>query len=137
MGAQIADGGDAGGHGERIAAERAGLVDGPERRELIHDVGAAAEGADGQAAADDLAEGGEVGADAVEFLRSAEGHAEAGHDFVEDEQRAVLRGERAQGFEVAGRGRDAARVADDGLDDDGGDLLRMCSKATSTAATSL
>ena len=50
---------------------------------------AAAVGADGQAAADHLAEGGEVGPDAVALLRAAEGHAEAGHHLVEDQQRAV------------------------------------------------
>ena len=45
----------------------------------------------GQAAADDFAERGEVGLDVVELLRAAEGEAEAGHDLVEDEQRAVRR----------------------------------------------
>ena len=42
-----AEGGDAGGHGEGIAAERAGLVDGAEGSEVVHDVGASAERADG------------------------------------------------------------------------------------------
>ena len=83
--------GDACGHGERIAAECSGLVDRAERREVVHDVGSSAEGSAGQAAADDLAQRGQVGRDAVDLLRAAEGDAEAGHDFVEDEQRAVLR----------------------------------------------
>ena len=72
-----------------IAAERSGLIDRAERGEEVHDVGSSAEGAAGQAAADDLAEGGQVGLDAVELLRAAEGEAEAGHDLVEDEERAV------------------------------------------------
>ena len=42
-----AEGGDAGGHGEGIAAERAGLVDGAEGSEVVHDIGASAERADG------------------------------------------------------------------------------------------
>jgi len=46
---------DAGGHGQWVAAERAGLVDRTERREQVHDVGSAAEGTDRQAAADDFA----------------------------------------------------------------------------------
>ena len=50
-----------GGHRERVARERAGLVDGAERREPLHQVAAAAERRRGHAAADDLAEHGQVG----------------------------------------------------------------------------
>ena len=83
-------------HRDRVAGERAGLVDGPERRDAFHDVAAPAVRADRHAAADDLAERGEVGRDAVERLRAAERDAEAGHDLVEDQQRAVPRAELAQ-----------------------------------------
>ena len=58
---------------------------------MIHDVGASAEGSAREAAAEDFAEGGEVGGDVVKLLGSAEGYAEAGHNFVEDEERAVRR----------------------------------------------
>ena len=57
---------------------------------------AAAVGADGEAAADDLAERGHVGLHAVERLRAAERDAEAGHDLVEDEHRAVRARQLAQ-----------------------------------------
>ena len=62
---------EAGRHRERIARERAGLIDRPVGRELRHDVGAAAERADRQPAADDLAERREVGRDAFALLRAA------------------------------------------------------------------
>ena len=100
--AEVADGGVAGGHGEGVAAERAGLVDGAERGELIHELALAAEGSAWEAAADDFAEGDEVGVEVVEFERAAEGEAEAGHDFVDDEQGAVVVGEFAQAAEIAG-----------------------------------
>ena len=99
---EVAEGGDPGGHGERVAAERSGLIDGAERGEQLHDVGASAEGSAGQASADDLAEGGDVGRDAVELLGAAEGDAEAGHHLVEDQERAVGCRDLAQAFEVAG-----------------------------------
>src|SRR5690606_18745089 len=47
--------GEPGGEGEGIARERAGLVDGSERREMIHDLRLSAEGADGEPPADDFA----------------------------------------------------------------------------------
>ena len=105
--------GDAGGHGQGIARERAGLVDGPGGRDLVHQVGAAAVSADGQTAADDLAQAGEVGLDAVEPLRPAQADAEAGHHFIEDEQRPVLVAQGAKALEVAGRGGHDADVAAD------------------------
>ena len=61
------------------------------------------------------------GVDAEALARAAGRDAEAGHHLVEDQQRAVLVGERAQRREEAGIGRDEARVADDRLDDDRGD----------------
>ena len=54
--------GDSGGHRDRVTRERAGLVCIPVRREPGHDLARAAESADGHAAADDLAEGRQVGA---------------------------------------------------------------------------
>ena len=88
----------------------------------------AAEDADGQAAADDFAQRDQIGIERVELAGAAESNAKAGHDLVDDEQRAVLRGEGAQTGEIAGRGRNAAGVADDGLDDDGGNGIGMGSE---------
>ena len=61
----------------------------PGRRiEDVHVVGGAGDGADREAAANDLAEAGEVRRDAVEALRAAMAQPEGNH-LVEDEQAAV------------------------------------------------
>ena len=104
-------------HRDRIAAQRAGLVDRAGRRDLLHDLAASAVRADRHAAADDLAERGQVRRDAVQRLRAAERDAEAGHHFVEDQQRAVLRAQLAQALQIAVARRDAIHVAGDRLDD--------------------
>ena len=123
---QVSDGGDSGGHCQRIAAERSGLVDRAQRREHVHHVGASAEGSAGQAAAEDLAQRSQVGSDAVELLRAAQREPEAGHHLVEDQQRAVLGRDAAAALRrIAWRGRNRPRVADHRLDDDAGDLRRM------------
>ena len=57
---------------ERVPRERARLVHGPERRELVHHVGAPADRGEREPAADHLAEDREVGRDAVARLRAAE-----------------------------------------------------------------
>jgi hypothetical protein len=80
---------EAGGDGDRVPAEGAGLVDRAERGDRPHDLRAAAVSGAGHAAADDLAEAGEVRGDAVAGLGAAEGDAEAGHDLVEDQDGAV------------------------------------------------
>ena len=113
--------GEAGGHRQRIAGERARLVDVAGRRHALEQRARPAVGADGQATADDLAECREVRAHAAAALRALPADAEAGHHLVEDEQGAVRIAERAQRLEKAGRGLDDAHVAGDGLDHDGGD----------------
>jgi len=75
-----------------------------ERRELFHDVAPAAEGTHRHAAADDLAEGGEVGPHAIELLRAAESDSKSRHDLVEDQERAGLIAHLSQGFEETGAG---------------------------------
>ena len=109
-------------HRDRIAGQRARLVDGPERRDAFHDVAPAAECADRHAAADDLAERREVRLDAVALLCAAERDAEAGHHLVEDQHGAVLRALLAQRLEETGHRRDAVHVAGDRLDDHAGDV---------------
>ena len=90
----LAQRGEAAGGRDRVARQRAGLVDRAERRELLHHRALAAERRQRHAAADDLAEHAQVGREAgdvagVEALRAAERDAKAGHHLVEDEQRAV------------------------------------------------
>ena len=95
--------GQAGRHRDRVPAERPGLVDGPDRRELLHQVAPAAERGAREAAAHHLAEDGEVGRDAVALLRPAAGDPEPGDHLVEDQERAVLVAEETEPFEVARR----------------------------------
>ena len=57
---------------ERVPGERARLVHGTERRELVHHVGAPADGREREPAADHLAEDREIGRDAEARLRAAE-----------------------------------------------------------------
>lgn len=70
---------------------------------------------------DGFAPGGKIGLDAAERLITAEARAKAGFDFVEDQEKAVLVGEAAKGFEVAGLGADNADVLENGFEDDGGE----------------
>ena len=109
-------------HCDRIARERAGLVHGPERRDLLHDVAPAAERAQRQAAADDLAERGEVGLHAVSAPARRRARRESRSSLRRGSARAVARAFLAQGFEKAGRGQHQVHVSGDGLDDDAGDF---------------
>ena len=84
-----------------------------------------AEGPDRQPAADDLAEGREVGADALAFLDPAGCDAEAGHDLIEDQHAAVARGQLAQAGEKSRPRQHEAHVADVRLDDDRRDLVAV------------
>ncbi len=73
-------------------------------REVPHDVAAARDRGERKAAADDLAERGQVRHDAVVLLRAPVGEAEAGDDLVEDQRHAVSRGDLAHALEEAGLG---------------------------------
>src|SRR4026208_1013978 len=66
----------------------------------VHAVGAPAEGADREAAADDLAQRGEVRSDAEALLRAATAHPER-DDLVEDQEDVQALGDLAQLLEEA------------------------------------
>ena len=85
--------GDARAHGQHVVVEGAGVEQrtGPGRVVRRHQVGAAAEGAERDAAAEVLAQGGEVRGHAHQRLETA-GSEPRGHHLVEDEQRARRRG---------------------------------------------
>ena len=87
-GVELAERGEPGRRGQRVARQRAGVEHRPERRQRLHHVAAAADGADRQPAADHLAERREVGRDVVLGLGAAGVEAEAGDHLVEDQQRA-------------------------------------------------
>ena len=112
-----------GGDRDRIARQRARLIDAAERREVGHDVAPAAEGRRRHAAADHLAETREVRRDAVDLLRAAERDAETAHHFVENQHRAVLGAQAPQGLQEFRRGAHEVHVARDRLDDHRGDLV--------------
>ena len=59
------DGFGSGGHGYGVAGEGTGLVHGSEGRDVGHEFSAGAVCSDGESAADDFAEAGDVGLDAV------------------------------------------------------------------------
>ena len=99
------EGRDPGGHGQRVAGEGACLVDAARRGEEFHDFPLAAKGPDRQTAADDLAERGQVGSNAVQFLGAAVGHPESGHDLIENEDDPFPVAEVAQPFEETLPGR--------------------------------
>ena len=112
--------GEAGDHRHGISRQRAGLVHGAQWGELLHDVAAAAECADRHAAADDLAQGGEIRTHAIQGLRPAQMHAKAGHDLVENQQRAAAIALASQGLQKIRRREHAVHVARHRLDDDAG-----------------
>ena len=120
---ELVERGEPGRRRHRIAGERAGVEHRTERRQLLHQVGAAADRADRQAAADDLAEAGEVGRHVVLRLGAARPDPEAGDHLVEDQQGADAIALGAQAGEEPGRRGDHAHVGRDRLDDDRGDLI--------------
>ena len=103
-------------HRQGVTGEGTGLVHGTRGGDNVHDVAAATVGADGEAATDDLAHGGEVGGDVPVLLRAALGDAESGHDLVEGEESALSLGDLAKSLEELLVGDDEAEVADDGLE---------------------
>jgi hypothetical protein len=66
-----------------------------------HDVGASSKGADRKATADQLAERGEIGGDAVGETKAAEGETER-DDLVDNHERAVAGSELANGVDELG-----------------------------------
>lgn len=120
--------GESGRHGQRVARERACLIDAAQRREVRHDVASSAEGRRRHAAADDLAQAGEVGGDAVERLSATQPHAEAAHHFVENQHRAVRGAQLAQRLQEVARAAHEIHVAGDRLDDHRGDFAALTGK---------
>ena len=112
-----------GGYCHGVSRECTCLIYRAGRRDVIHDFGAATIGRQGQAAAHDLTEAGQIRANAIKRLRASIGDAKAGHHLVENEQRAVLRGDSAQFLQEAGFRQDEARIGRIRLDDHTGDLV--------------
>ena len=114
---QVGELGQAGGHGHRVAAECARLVHRAAGGHLLQQRAAAAVGAHRHSAADDLAEGDQIGPHAEVRLGAAGGQAEAGDHLVEDKQGAVLVAQGPQSRQEAGGGADHAHVGGHRLHD--------------------
>ena len=84
--AEPAQDGEPGRGCKRISRQCSRLVDGARRRQPVHDLRAAAERGEGQAAADDLAEDRHVRDHAVPLLRAAARDPETRDHLVEQEQ---------------------------------------------------
>jgi len=125
MVAQVGQGGDGGGGTGRVAVVGAGQQDVAAGRgvEPLHQGGRAGQPGDREAVAHRLAEGGEVWPDAAHLLVAAERVPEAGDDLVEDEQRALLAGQRAQPRHERLARHQRADVVRDRFEDDRGDPL--------------
>ena len=118
---------NAGGYRQRVTREGAGLVDRADRGQVLHDAALTGQGRDGHAAADDLAEGENIGNPAAVLGGgvapvTGRGDAETGQHLVKDDERAVGVGNLVQAAVEAGFGGDHAHVAGGRLGDDGGNL---------------
>ena len=110
------------GHGHRVAAEGSGLIHLAQGGDHIHHIPAAAVGAHGHTRADDLAEGGEVRADAEEALGAVDAQPEAGDHLVKNQQGAVFVAQLPQPGEKALLRRNHAHIGGHRLHQHRGDL---------------
>ncbi|OQC67830.1 MAG: hypothetical protein BWX50_01312 [Euryarchaeota archaeon ADurb.Bin009] len=107
----------------RVAAERPRLVDGSRRRDQVHDVAPPSEGPDGEAAADDLAERGDIGLYIIKYFGAADADPVAGDHLIEYEEDPVGGGDLADVGEVAAVGEDRPDVPHDRLEYERGDVV--------------
>ena len=119
------EGGDACGHGDRVARERSCLVNGPVWGELGHDLHSAAKRRDRQTAPDHLAKRRQVGPDAFACLSATASHAKTGHHFVENQHHAVLSAELAKLEQIPGPWQDQPHISGIRLDDQRRDRPRI------------
>ena len=96
----------------------------PARIVVVHHLRAASEGAHGETAANDLAERGQVRADAEARLGPARRHPER-DDLVKDEDNAQPLRHFPQAFEKAGLGQQHARVGEERIHDEPGDVASV------------
>ena len=117
-GLQHGERGDARGHGERIPGKRPGLIHVPGGSHTAHVLAFAAERPNGQAAADDLAEAGQIRRHAEELSSSSIAEPKAGDHFIEDQQRTVGIAQAAQAGQKAGSRGHHAHVGSHRFHDD-------------------
>ena len=91
----------------------------------VHHLGACDDAGERKPRGEALGDGDEVRLDArVLHREELAGAAEPALDLVDDEEDPVLLGQRAEAVHEVGRGGDEAALAEDRLDDHGGDALR-------------
>src|SRR6266508_520695 len=123
--AEAPQNGERGSGGQRVSRQRARLVDRPLGRELVHDVGATAEGGERQPSSGNLSEHGQVGPDPVALLGSSARDAEPRDHLVENKQGAGCVAEVPQRFQEPRRRWDDAHIPGHRLDNDPGELLSL------------
>ena len=96
--AEKLDGFHASGDGNRVTAQGAGLVDGAEGGEMLHNGTGSTDGSDGETPSDDFAERGDIGMDAAHVTVGGGAEAEAVDDFVENQEGADICGGSAETF---------------------------------------
>ena len=104
------------------------MIDRAAGRNLFHDFTTPAKGGDRHAAADYLAEHGDVGRDVEERLSSLQSDPEACHDFVNDEECSVLRAEAAHRINEFLCAANEVHVACECFNDDAGDFVAVLGK---------
>ena len=129
--------GEPGGDRQRVARQRARLVHGPGRGQLLHHLGPAAEGRRRQPAAHHLAEGNRSASTGVEPVPPGGDDAETGHHLVKISSAPCAAVTPQPGVEPRSSGGDDAHVAGRRLGDHAGDVGAALGEAASTAARSL
>ena len=107
-----------GGHRVSVEGASPGDVSG-DRVHGLHDLARSPERPNREASPDDLGEGAQIGADAVDGLGASPVEAE-GLDLIEDQNGAIRSGGLSEEAQEVGAGRYVSRGAQDGLDDYGG-----------------
>ena len=77
-------------HRDWVTGKRPRLVNRSSRRQCVHHIATPTECANGHSATDDFAKTSQIRHDAVIILCAGQRHAEAGHHFIDDQQRAKL-----------------------------------------------
>ena len=116
---------DPGCNSERISGKGACLIDRAIRSDAVHDLSLSAVSRCREAAADDLAEAGHIRADMVARLRPVERGTEATHDFIKNEDSAMLFSLCSERFKETLDRRYAAHIARDRLNNDSSDLIPL------------
>ena len=116
------------GCGNRVAAQSAGLIHRPKRREHAHHFFARAKRCEWHAAANHFTEHRHVRHDAKHLLRAAECHTKARHHLIKGQERAILRAQLAATLGKSLRRADKVHVARNRFNHQASHLVAMQSE---------